>query len=222
MIATRVVKRFKGQTVLREVSLQAGPHEVVGLIGANGSGKTTLLRVLLGLVYADSGTVTFKGLPMARALRRYGVRYFGGGSGLPREMTVGAWVSLIGGPRSLTRDGTRIGRLSRGQRQLVGLQAVLERPDAALIVLDEPWEGLDPAGAGWLSDRLSALRTTGATTIVSSHRLADLGEICDTYAFLHDGRVTTISVDTIRSHGNSLTAQLRRMYTTLMGVRRGS
>ena len=93
--------------------------------------------------------------------------------------------------------------MTRGQRQLVGLQAGLERRAFELVVLDEPWEGLDPQGSEWLAGCLDDCRSRGAMVVLSSHRLADLAGVCDSYAFLHRGRVTSIDGDRFRRSLNA-------------------
>ena len=78
--------------------------------------------------------------------------------------------------------------MSRGNRQLLGLRLVLSGEDADLILLDEPWEGLDPSGANWLTSTLQRWRAAGAAVLVSSHRLHDLDAACTRFLLLRGGR----------------------------------
>jgi ABC-type multidrug transport system ATPase subunit len=118
-----------------------------------------------------------------------GVRYFGGEMTLPRDIRGRRWASLFG-VGSLERRP--LGALSRGSRQLYGLRIVLAN-HADLVILDEPWEGLDPAGAAWLTDTLKRRRDMGASLLISSHRLHDLVEVCTRFVLLEGGRCRAIT-----------------------------
>jgi ABC-2 type transport system ATP-binding protein len=78
--------------------------------------------------------------------------------------------------------------MSRGNRQFFGLRVLLEGPGAGLVVLDEPWEGLDPSGSAWLTNALLRLRAAGAAILISSHRLHDLNAACTRFVLLHGGK----------------------------------
>ncbi len=177
-----VTKRFGCLQVLTQVWLQVQPGEAVGLVGANGAGKTTLLRIAAGLVLPDSGSVR-------RAVGSPGFRYFGGEMTLPRDVTCRRWASLFD---IASQDRRRLGTLSRGSRQLYGLRVVLSGR-ADLLILDEPWEGLDPLGASWLTDALRRWRDEGAAVLVSSHRLHDLVAACSRFILLEGGRCRAIT-----------------------------
>ncbi len=167
-----VTKRYGIRPVLRSASLHVRPGEALGLIGSNGAGKTTLLRILLGLVHPDSGEVTIGGLDVGGALGRHTIAYFGGVTALPPSVRVATWSRFFRFPRSsdlnVTHAQARIGRLSRGQRRLLGLRTAIGSREPGLIILDEPWEGLDLGAAGWLNQRLQHLSSLGATIITSS------------------------------------------------------
>ncbi len=180
-----VSKRYGRHWALRHVSLVTGPGEIVGLVGANGAGKTTLLRIAARLVRACSGSVeTTSG-------ENGCVRYFAGERTLPPELAVKRWRALWGLDRDSPARARRIGALSRGMRQQLGLETVLARlGSGALVLLDEPWEGLDPDAAKWLSGRLLDVRSASGSVIVSSHRMHDLAAVCDRCVFLQNGRVT--------------------------------
>src|SRR5262249_13124823 len=118
------------------------------------------------------------------------VRYFAGERTLPADVRVTRWRRLWTLDAIAGAGRKRIGTLSRGMRQRLGLETVLAQPaSAALMLLDEPWEGLDPDAAAWLSRELTALRAFGAAVIVSSHRIHDLAATCDRCVFMNLGRV---------------------------------
>ena len=170
---------YRRRTIFRDVSCGVGRGQIMGLLGPNGAGKTTLLRVAAGLVRPASGRVHRDGIVM----------YFGGETTMPGICRADRWSRLLGGS---ARERRRLRRLSRGTRQLVGLQTVLVSEDWTVGLLDEPWEGLDPEGARWLRAQLQAHRRRGAALMVSSHRLHDVAETCDAYAFLAHGSLRTV------------------------------
>lgn len=178
-----VSKTYGARRVLNQVWIQVRGGEAVGLIGANGAGKTTLLRIAANLVRPDGGSVQWSGT-------RRALRYFGGEMTLPPDVAVGRWASLFG---QRVEDRRRVGELSRGSRQLLGLRLVLAGTDADILLLDEPWEGLDPNGTEWLTDTLKRWREQGAAMLISSHRLHDLDSVCTRFVMLDEGRCTHIA-----------------------------
>lgn len=173
-----VSKRFGSQTVLDRAWLDVRGGEAVGLVGANGAGKTTMLRIAAGFVVADGGGVRWsRPTPM--------IRYFGGEMTLPPRLQARCWARLFGVRMD---DRRNIGQLSRGNRQFFGLRIVLAGTGPDLILLDEPWEGLDPAASAWLSDALQRWREAGAGILISSHRLHDLDAVCTRFVLLQNGR----------------------------------
>jgi ABC-type multidrug transport system ATPase subunit len=174
---------YRRRLVFRQVSFDLGAGQSLGVIGANGAGKTTLLRALSGLLGSWAGDIRINGLVPLDALRRCGVAYFAGDATLPGFVRASAWGSLGNGD-PVTPERRRIRTLSRGTRQVLGLRTVLGRHPLGLIVLDEPWEGLDPDASRWLSTILEIKRDRGAAVVVSSHRPSDLAGLCDTYLFL--------------------------------------
>jgi ABC-type multidrug transport system ATPase subunit len=191
----RVTKTFGGDAVLRDVTLSVASGETVGLVGANGSGKTTLLRVMVGLIQPDTGSVRIGGQAAPVGLRRQRTAYCAGGSTLPGQIEVQHWARLFKTGGLLARDRRRFGTLSRGQRQIAALRVVLARSDLDLVVLDEPWEGLDPDGAEWLSRTLNRLSREGTAIVVSSHRFADLAAVGSRYAVLHQGVIFDVPAE---------------------------
>jgi len=179
----QLTARYGRREVFRGVSFDVRASHSLGVLGVNGAGKTTLLRMLVGGVTPARGEVRIAGLPPRDALSKTGVAYFAGAATLPPSARAAAWGSLGNGDR-VTADRRPMRVLSHGSRQLLGLRTVLSRQPLQLVVLDEPWEGLDAEGARWLSATLESKRDRGAAIIVSSHRLHDLAGLCDAYLFL--------------------------------------
>lgn len=184
---SQVEKRYGGRIVLRDVSLSLRNGEILGLIGGNGAGKTTLLRILAGFVRPSRGRVEWRdpGAPLPPP----SAGYFAGAQSLPPRVPARTWVRLVSRGRASCDDRRPIAFLSRGSRQLLGLSTLLARAELDTVLLDEPWEGLDPDASRWLAETLRRRREEEGAFVVSSHRLHDLAGLCDRYAFLLDGRV---------------------------------
>ncbi len=179
-----VSKRYGRQWAVREVTFDVNCASIVGLVGPNGAGKTTLLRVMARLLRPSSGAVTL-------ACEQASIAYFGGERTMPPELTVARWRRLW---RMRSEEGARskrIGSLSRGMRQRLGLETVFAHAAErqSLVLLDEPWEGLDPDASDWLSARLLDLRAAGGAALVSSHRMHDLAAACDRCLFMGGGKI---------------------------------
>jgi ABC-2 type transport system ATP-binding protein len=176
-------RSYSARVVLRDVTFTAHAGKVVGLIGPNGAGKTTMLRVIAGLQRVDAGVVCVNGR----------VAYFGGERTIPPGVRGRRWLRLFhSSPRAFRND--RVGLLSRGTRQVLGLQAVFAGAPADVVLLDEPWEGLDPDAARWLTGAVATARDRGAAILASSHRLHDLAAVCDSCLFLDHGTATWVDV----------------------------
>jgi len=195
-----VTKAFGRHRVLNQAWLQVRGGEAVGLIGANGAGKTTLLRIAAGLVRPDSGTVTWDD-------ERPLLRYFGGEMTLPPGVGARRWASLFG---VTLEDRRRIGRLSRGNRQRLGLRVVLAGSAGDILLLDEPWEGLDPNGSAWLGDSLRRWQAAGAAILISSHRFHDLDSVCTRFVLLEDGRCQPVGACDVRPRVEQLVQAFSR------------
>jgi ABC-2 type transport system ATP-binding protein len=199
-----VTKAFGRHQVLNQAWLQVRAGEAVGLIGANGAGKTTLLRIAAGLVRPDAGSVRWAPMTNDEQSR---IRYFGGEMTLPPSVPAWRWASLFG---VASGDRRRIGQLSRGNRQLLGLRVLLSGNYADLLVLDEPWEGLDPDGSAWLTDTVRRWRSVGAAILISSHRLYDLDSVCTRFLLLEGGRCHAVPDRELRPRVDQLALAVRR------------
>ena len=196
--ASGLVKRFGGTTALDGVDLAVAAGGVHGLLGPNGAGKSTLLRVLLGLVRQDAGQLRLfadqphrlagfvdspRFYPYLSAERNLALlAAYDGGDAADRVDEVLARVGLADQGRRKT------GGFSYGMRQRLGIAAALLcAPD--LLVLDEPGNGLDPAGIRDMRQLVRSLATDGLTVLLSSHHMAEVEELCDTVTILRTGRV---------------------------------
>jgi ABC-2 type transport system ATP-binding protein len=177
---------------------------VHGLVGPNGAGKTTLLGLLLGLAQADGGDLEILGSPVRRTLAvPAGVAGFVDGPGLYPALTARQNLAALARLRGDGRGGIgdaleqvgltdvaddRVRGFSLGMRQRLGLAAaLLTRP--RLLVLDEPANGLDPAGTRHVHRVLTALAAHGTSVVLSSHRMDDLAALCSEVTLLATGRV---------------------------------
>ncbi|WP_375432637.1 ABC transporter ATP-binding protein [uncultured Friedmanniella sp.] len=202
--ARGITKSFGDVVALEQIDLDVLEGQVHGLVGPNGAGKSTLLGLLLGLAVADRGQLDLLGARVGRRLATPdGVAGFVDGPGLYPALTprqnLAALASLRGrgaenvGP-ALAQVGLsdvaddRVRGFSLGMRQRLGLAAaILTRP--RLLVLDEPANGLDPAGSRHVHRVIAQLAATGTAVVLSSHRMDDLAALCSEVTILATGRV---------------------------------
>jgi ABC-2 type transport system ATP-binding protein len=204
--ARGITKCFGHVVALDCIDLDVAQGQIHGLVGPNGAGKSTLLGLLLGLAVADNGRVEILGTPIGRALAvPDGVTGFVDGPGLYPSLTarqnLAALAALRGrdvrtagidevlgqvGLTDVTDD--RVRGFSLGMRQRLGLAAAL-LTEPRLLVLDEPSNGLDPAGKKHVHGVLTQLAAEGTTVVVSSHRMDDLEALCSEVTILATGRI---------------------------------
>ena len=192
--------RYGRREVFRDVTFDLRSAQSLGVLGANGAGKTTLLRMLIGCLTPAGGDIRIGGFRPRDALLRTNVAYFAGAATLPPNVRATAWGTL-GTGEAVLPDRRRIRALSQGMKQLLGLRTVLSRHPLQLIVLDEPWEGLDTESSRWLNVTLESKRDRGAAVVVSSHRLHDLAGLCDQYLFLMPHEATLLKAHEIARVG---------------------
>ena len=201
-----LTKRFGPATAVDGLSFAVGTDTVTGFLGPNGAGKTTTLRVLLGLVAPTSGQGTIWGKPYRElGNRRYRVGAVLEASGFHPGRSVadhlrvrcaatGAARSRIGAVLAETGmeglAGRRAGTLSLGERQRLGLAGAL-LGDPEVLILDEPANGLDPAGVLWLRGFLRRLGDEGRTVLVSSHILAEVAQFADRAVVIDRGHLVS-------------------------------
>jgi ABC-2 type transport system ATP-binding protein len=206
--ASGLTKRFGGRVAVEDVDLRVPRGSAFGYLGPNGAGKTTLIRMLLGLTGSTAGTMALLGRPLPEerrlALGRVGAiveepRFHGYLSGRQNLAIVAAarepeTHSRIDG--ALARVGLadradeKVKRYSQGMRQRLGVaRAMLADPE--LLILDEPTNGLDPAGIHEFRAMIRGFVAEGRTVLLSSHLLGEVERICDHVAIVDRGRVVT-------------------------------
>jgi ABC-2 type transport system ATP-binding protein len=201
-----ITKCFGDVVALDRIDLNVAQGQIHGLVGPNGAGKTTLLGLLLGLAVADEGRLEILGLPVGRALAAPdGVAGFVDGPGLYPSLTARKNLAALAALRN--RDARtagiddvlhqvgltdvaddRVRGFSLGMRQRLGLAAAL-LTNPRLLVLDEPSNGLDPAGKRQVHGVLNRLAADGVTVVLSSHRMDDVEALCSEVTILATGRV---------------------------------
>ncbi|MCR6481908.1 ABC transporter ATP-binding protein [Amycolatopsis sp. OK19-0408] len=201
--ARGITKCFGDVVALDGIDLDVAPGQIHGLVGPNGAGKTTLLGLLLSLAVADEGRLEIFGAPVGRALAAPGgVAGFVDGPGLYPALTARqnlAALAALRGQAAAIGDvleevgltdvaDDRVRGFSLGMRQRLGLAAAL-LTEPRLLVLDEPANGLDPAGKKHVHGVLNRLAAGGATVVLSSHRMDDLEALCSEVTILATGRI---------------------------------
>jgi ABC-2 type transport system ATP-binding protein len=199
-----LTKRYGSTTAVEDLGFTVPAGRITGFLGPNGAGKTTTLRVLLGLVSPTAGEALIAGVPYRRltdAPRTVGAvleasSYHPGRSGRSHLRVLAA---AAGVPRARVDEvlaeveltdvaNRRVGGYSLGMRQRLGLAAAL-LGDPEVLILDEPGNGLDPAGMAWLRALLRELAGQGRTVIISSHLLAEVAQTVDRVVILSAGRL---------------------------------
>ena len=198
-------KIYGSRTVVNDVSFHVERGEIVGLLGPNGAGKTTLIRIITRILYPDSGTVLFNG-EMLNDKHTERIGYMPEERGLYKKMKVGEHLIYLGRLKGLSLAQSKetvqrwlkkfeienwykknIEELSKGMSQKVQFIAtVLHNPE--LLILDEPFSGLDPINSKLIEDEIYALSREGKTIIFSTHRMEQVEEICDEIVLVNKGR----------------------------------
>ncbi|MGE0756455.1 MAG: ABC transporter ATP-binding protein [Pirellulaceae bacterium] len=235
---TKVYRDFWGRQkvrALKALDLQVNRGEIFGLLGPNGSGKSTTIKLVLGLLFPTSGQALVFGkdasdvaknerigyLPEESYLYKFlnaveTLDFYGRLFDMPasvREQRVNELIQLVGLERAKRRQ---LKEYSKGMTRRVGLaQALINDPE--LILLDEPTSGLDPIGTREMKDLILKLREQGKTVVMCSHLLADVQDVCDRIAILHQGElkelgrvdslITVQDVTQIRARGLSKQAE---------------
>lgn len=201
-----VSKRFGNVLAVDELNLAIPAGCILGFLGPNGAGKTTTMRMVLDILRPDQGRITWKGRPIGEATRRrFGylpeerglypkmglaeqLLFFARLYGLGKAAASRAVDEGLASFGLAERRESRLEELSRGNQQKVQvLAAILHRPE--LVLLDEPFTGLDPANSELLEHALRALRAEGSTIMFSSHRLEQVEELCERVAIIARGRL---------------------------------
>lgn len=202
----QVSKRYGHADALREVSFPVLGGECFGLVGGNGAGKTTLLKCLLDFCETDSGDILIQGVPhtapharapLAFLPERFVPPYYLTGRDFLRYMLAlqkQAYHEATAASTLAALDldegalGKPVRAFSKGMTQKLGLAACL-LSDKPVTLLDEPTSGLDPKARALLKQALRQMKAAGRTVFLTSHALADVAELCDRMAVLHQGRL---------------------------------
>jgi ABC-2 type transport system ATP-binding protein len=201
---------------LKALDLEVKRGEVFGLLGPNGSGKTTTIKLLLGLLFPSEGQALIFGKDATDVSKNQRIGYLPEESYLYRflnaEETLDFYGRLFAIPHDKLRDRIdtliktvgldrarkrQLKEYSKGMTRRIGLaQALINEPE--LILLDEPTSGLDPIGTREMKDMILRLRDQGTTVVMCSHLLADVQDVCDRIAILHQGELKELGrVDTL-------------------------
>lgn len=225
-----MTKRFKTRAVLSDVSFSVCPGEVLGLIGPNGAGKTTLFECLSGLMPVDAGTIKANGKEIATAHRKTSLFYLPDAIRPWAEETVEAlfkfFEKIFRRSRALTTElstplrldevmKARMQSLSKGElkRVLLGLGLLTPQP---LLLLDEPFDGLDLRQTKDVMALLRSHAQTGRTLMLSIHQLIDAGRVCDRLVLLSAGKVVGEgSIDELRAQANLETGGVEEIFLAL-------
>ena len=199
-------KRFGSLQALDDLSLSLDRGEIVGFVGSNGAGKSTTMRIVMGVLAADSGAVTWMGAPVDAAIRRT-IGYMPEERGLYPRMKVAEQLVYLARLHGLSasaakaaanrwterlgleeRRGDEVQSLSLGNQQRVQLAAALVS-DPELLILDEPFSGLDPVAVDVMSQVILERAAAGVPTLFSSHQLDVVERLCDRVVIVRSGRL---------------------------------
>jgi ABC-2 type transport system ATP-binding protein len=199
-------KYFDAQKAVDDISFQINKGSIFGMLGPNGAGKTTLLRMITGIFYPDSGSISFNGKPFDPMNDFRNIGYMPEERGLYKKMKIGEQAVYLARLKGLSHaDATqkvkewfvkfemqswwnkKVEDLSKGMSQkLQFVTTVLHEPN--LIILDEPFSGLDPVNANLIKDEIFKLAANGSTVIFSTHRMEQVEEICDHIVLINKGK----------------------------------
>ncbi|GHF51858.1 ABC-2 type transport system ATP-binding protein [Amycolatopsis bartoniae] len=215
-----ISKRYGETVALREMTFDVRAGELFGFVGSNGAGKTTTMRIALGVLAADAGSVRWAGQPVTLETRRL-IGYMPEERGLYPKMKVGEQLTYLarlhGLPAATARRSAdawaeRLGvagrrddevqKLSLGNQQRVQLAAALVH-DPEILVLDEPFSGLDPVAVDVMSEVLREKAAQGVPVVFSSHQLDLVQRLCDRVGIVRAGRMVACgTVDELRAGGS--------------------
>ena len=203
--ASHLHKSFGGRMVVRDVSFALARGEVFGLVGPNGAGKTTTIRMLMDIIRPDSGQIRLFGQPVQESTKDR-VGYLPEERGLYRRMTVSDTLRYLASLKGvetraarmraeellkqvdmLPHQGKKVSELSRGMGQIIQFVVTVTH-DPDLIVLDEPFAGLDPVNRQLLKEIVLGFKDKGKTIILSTHMMNEVEEMCDRILMIDRGR----------------------------------
>jgi ABC-2 type transport system ATP-binding protein len=203
--ANHLVKTYANKVAVDDLSFSVSQNEIFGLIGPNGAGKTTTIRMMMDIIKPDSGTVTILGeklgeasknrlgyMPEERGLYKkltviQSIVYLASLKGMERHLAEKKAEELLRQTEMLAHKTKRIEELSRGMGQIIQyIVTVIHEPE--LVVLDEPFSGLDPVNTELLKQMLIDLRNRGKAIVLSTHQMNQVEELCDRVLMVDSGR----------------------------------
>lgn len=219
LVFDQLSKRYGSVVALREASFDVWAGEVFGFVGSNGAGKTTAMRIALGVLAADSGTVWWNGAPITAETRRH-IGYMPEERGLYPKMKVGEQLIYLARLHGLSAQAARrsvaewterlgvsarvndeVQKLSLGNQQRVQLAAALAH-NPSILVLDEPFSGLDPVAVDVMSKVLLEKASQGIPVVFSSHQLDLVERLCHRVGIIRSGQMVAVgTVDQLRAGG---------------------
>ncbi len=199
-------KYYAIQKAVDDISFEIEAGSIFGLLGPNGAGKTTLLRMITGIIYPDEGDITFDGKPFSPLDDTVKIGYMPEERGLYKKMKIGEQALYLAQLKGLSRAealskirfwfkklemeswwNKKVEDLSKGMSQkLQFVTTVLHEPK--LLILDEPFSGLDPVNSNLIKDEIFKLAQNGTTIIFSTHRMEQVEEICDKIVLVNKGK----------------------------------
>ena len=197
----QVTKQFGDYTAVNQIDLQVKPGEIYGLLGANGAGKTTTMRMVLGIIYPDSGRILWNGKPFSKDLA-HNLGYLPEERGLYPKVRVNEQILYLAELRGMSRKDAdqalkkwldrfgvgeyyhkRVEELSKGNQQKIQfIAAVIHNP--GILILDEAFSGLDPVNVELLKQIVLDLRNQGTAILFSTHRMDHVEELCQNITIL--------------------------------------
>ena len=230
-------KSYNGQSVVNDISFNILKGEVFGLIGPNGAGKTTIIRMLLDIIRPDSGDIRILNDTLSGELKNR-IGYLPEERGLYKKLTVMETLLYLGALKNmnskervsifldkmgmLPHKDKKISELSKGMQQKIQLIAALIH-DPEVIILDEPYSGLDPVNMKLVKDLIIELGNEGKTILISTHMMDQVERMCDRIFMIHKGKgVLYGSVDEIRSRygKNTVLLEFEGDLKNIPGVRK--
>jgi len=200
-----IVKSYEDKAVVNDLSFSVTQGEIFGLIGPNGAGKTTTIRMMMDIIKPDSGDVTILGeklseptknklgyMPEERGLYRKlrvidSIIYLASLKGMDRHSAKERANELLNQTDMLPHQGKKIEELSRGMGQIIQFLVTIVH-DPELVILDEPFSGLDPVNTELLKRMFVDLRNQGKAVILSTHQMNEIEELCDRILMINHGR----------------------------------
>lgn len=204
--AKAISKYYKGRPILTNISFGCSSGEVIGIVGPNGAGKSTLLRILAGVIDPDQGEVAIDQIrssvknsalwgyvpeelglyPQMKVIEQ--LIHFGALKGMPENVAKAKALELLSQCKMSHYMQSKADELSKGNQQRVQfLSSILHDPQ--LLILDEPFSGLDPVQADWLKDQILTFKKQGKLILYSSHRMHSVEALCDRILVIHEGQL---------------------------------